>query len=653
MGARGEGGVASWVLARFGVGALLSMNVMMISLVLYTDVRFQIDPQTVRLMGWAMLILSTPALIVLGSPFALGAAREIRRRSLSMDSLITTGALGAFGVSAANVLRGGGPVYFDTATMLLVLITLGKLLEASAKSKTAEAVKGLMALASPRARVLNEQGEIEVPPDQVKVGDRLLVKPGERIPADGVIVSGAGAVEEAAFTGESQPRACGPGSHVFGGSINLDGLLTVEASAVGEKSLLGQVTRMVAAAQRDRAPSELMAERIASAFVPLVWFIAATAGLAWALLLGNPERGAMSALSVLVVACPCALGLATPLVTSLAIGRAARCGVLIRSGRVLETLPRVSLIFLDKTGTLTRGRLTVSQVHATSPSSMEPDEAFAWLATLESGSAHPVASAIVAEANARRMPLGNVEEFRSYPGSGVRGRVSLNGGSRLVWAGTPEFLNEEGLNVSDASPLREQGTALYWGWEGAVRGLVTLADEPRTEARDVVQALACLGLRPVMLSGDRAEVAEPLARALGIADVLSRCTPADKLLAIRRARQEGKLVAMVGDGINDAPALAEADVGVAMAGGTDLARESSDVTLLGDDLGRLPRVVGLAGEARRKIRQNLAWAFGYNLAAIGIAAFGYLHPLLAAILMLGSSFFVLGNTLSLLRHPGQ
>jgi heavy metal translocating P-type ATPase len=651
---RAEGGAPAWVLARLGIGAFLAMNVMMVSLLLYSGELQDLGTGAEAWFRWVLLALSTPAMLILGHPFLAGMGREVRRLRPSLDSLVALGSVSAFGVSAAHVLRGAGPIYFDTATMLLALMTVGKLLEVSAKTRAVALLAGLLSDQATEARVVRDGAERTIPVTEVRVGDRVLVRPGERVPVDGEIVSGVSSVHEAQFTGEPGPRSCGPGDTVIGGSVNGEAEITVEARGVGEASLLAQIARLVQQAAARRAPVERLVERVSSVFVPVVAAIAAGA-LAFWLVQGQSARGAMSALAVLVVACPCALGLATPLVASLAIGRAARGSAIIRSGEALELLPQVSRIFLDKTGTLTRGTLRVVETLPAEPSAA--DETLAWVATLQSSGEHPVGKAIVAEAARRGLALGSVEEYRAVPGQGAVGTVLLGGVRRRLYSGTQAFVEANGCSVPEAL-LRHAGagTLVFSGWQEADRDAearlcIVCADQLRPEAAAVVRALCHEGVGVTILSGDRREVAQAVAAEAGIEDVLAPCLPDDKLRILRDARTAGQVVAMVGDGVNDAPALGEADVGIALGGGADLAREAGDVTILGDRLDRLPWLIDLARAAYATIRLNLIWAFGYNLIAIGVAFLGLLHPLIAVLVMLASSAFVLSNSLRLARYP--
>jgi heavy metal translocating P-type ATPase len=648
VGDQEEAGIPAAILVRLGIAGALAMNVMMVSLVLYSDAITSIGGQAIHVFRWVLLALSAPVLLILAPPYLVGAARELRQGRPNVDSLIAIGALAGFGVSAVHVVQGRGHIYFDTATMLLVLVTVGKLLEASAKTRAARDLKDLLQLAPPQARLLTLGGEREVPAASLQRGDRVRVRPGERVPADGAVAAGRSAVQEAALTGEPLPRPVAPGDGVYGGSVNGEGEITVAVTAGGEEALVAQIGRLVDRAQRERAPVERLAARIAAAFIPTVLAIAAGAFAYW-LWRGDAARGGMSALAVLVVACPCALGLATPVAVSVALARAARQAVLIRSGEALEALAQVTAVFFDKTGTLTQGRPQLQHI-ACSEGSCTEQEALSWLASLESSSEHVVGRAVVEAAAAQRLPLGQAEAFLAFPGQGAWGRVRRGAESRELWAGTPALLAAQGIDVPAADfPPGASATAslLFVAWEGQVRACAALADTPRPDAAAAVSELQQLGLEVAMLSGDRRPAAEHIARAVGLSRVEAELTPEAKLERVRAARRRGAVVAVVGDGINDAPALAEADAGIAMGSGTDLAREVGDVVLLGEGLTRIPWLLHLARAMRRTIRGNLLWAFGYNLVALTLAFFGLLHPLLAALVMLGSSLFVLRNSLRL------
>ena len=653
VGDQNEAGTPALILVRLGVAGFLAMNVMMISLLLYSDAIAGIGSQAVSAFRIALAVLSAPVMLLLGLPFLSGAGRELRRGLPSMASLIAVGAFTGFGVSVVHVLQGRGHIYFDTATMLLVLTTFGKLLEASAKADAAKQLKALLELEPVIAHLLAGEEERDVPAHKLLPGHRVRVRPGEKIPADGLIRAGETSVQEAIVTGEFQPRPAGPGDTVLGGSANGEGEITVEVTAAAGDSRAAQIRRLAEEAQARRAPVERIAARTARVFVPMTIMVAAAAFGFW-LWRGEAARAGMSALAVLVVACPCALGLATPLAITAALGRAAREGVLIRSGEALEELARVEEVLLDKTGTLTKGRPVVKEIVCCDPECSE-GETLSWLASLESSSEHVIGRALGGAAREAGLRLGTVEGFRAFPGRGAAGEVALGGERRRVIAGSLDFLGSQQVDCSETRELpavAPEATLVFVAWGGRLRARVSLSDSLREDAPAAVQRLRQLGLRVALLTGDRRAAAERLAREAGVEEVTADCLPEQKLAEVRAHRRRGVVVAVVGDGINDAPALAEADVGIAMGGGADLAREAGDIALLGEGLLRIPWMVGLSRHTYRIIRQNLGWAFGYNLVAMGFAFAGLLHPLIAALAMLGSSLFVLHNSLRLSKYAG-
>jgi len=708
VGSQGEEGVRAWVVLRLSIGALLAMNVMMLSVLLYTG---SVEPQAAPTFRWVMLGLATPAMAVLGYPFVLGAAGEIARRRLSLDTLIAAGALAAFGVSAANTIRGAGHVYFDTATMLPVLVTLGKLIEATAKTRTGRLVRILETLLPATAlrveadgcatvglsdRAVPAQGTAgqasrgtggaythlrEVALAELRVGDRVRVRPGERIAVDGRIVEGRTTLDVAAFTGESGPRTCGPGDAVLAGTVNGAGGIVVEAERTGEGILLRRIIGLVeeASSSSAAAPSVRMAERVAAAFVPMVLALAVAAGLFWSFR-GSVARGGLAALAVMVVACPCAMGIAAPLATALAIGRAARAGVLVRGGDVLERVGQVGTMFFDKTGTVTTNQPAVTAVESL-VSGVTEDELLGWLAGLESGSEHAVARGVIAEAKRRGLEIGSVSDLQAFPGQGVRGVVAWRGETRQVAAGTAAFVRP---GEHEQEHEHGRGTEVVVAWGGKVRGRVLLADQIREDAAEAIRRLHEAGVATVLLSGDRLVAARAVGERIGIGAVDAPRRPDEKIAALRAARAGGLAprssssgvpvplfqygdrrlfperkrsqspgVGMVGDGLNDAPALAAADVGIALGAGTDLARSAGHVVLLSDRLVQVPWLVRLSRRTRRIIAQNLAWAFGYNAVALGAAAAGVLHPLLAAIAMVVSSLTLLSNSVRIQSFPDE
>ena len=635
------------------IGALLAMNVMMISLLLYTNA---VEADTVPFFRWLLLVLATPAMLILEYPFVLGCLGELRRHRLSLDTLIAMGSLTAFLVSVINTLRGAGHIYYDTATMLLVLVTFGKLIEATAKHRAGKLLRGLETMLPLSATRICDGQPCPVTLDSLQLGDIVRVRPGERIPVDGNVVEGATTVEEAAFTGEPAPRLCQTGDRVIAGSVNGSGIVLVKAQRVGTQLLLHRMIQMVEEARQQPSSTQRLAERIAAVFVPVVLALSAGTACCW-FLMGDASQAGMTALAVLVVACPCAMGIATPLATSIAISRAAREGIVVRGGDVMEQIGQVRTLFFDKTGTLTVGRLSVSRIESLD-ATLSESELLAWLAGLESGSEHAVARAILDAAAQRRVVGGITCDVQIVPGCGAQGHVTVDGKTRMVAAGTEEYLATMGIpNPAEESPEARltDMTQVVVAWDGQVRGRVFLADSPRPGARKAVRQLQAAGLDVCLLSGDRLGPVQALAQNLGIAQCHASCLPDEKIERVRAAKNASSsasiVVGMVGDGINDAPALAAADAGIAFGAGTELARQSGNVVLLSNRLQDIPWLIALSRHARRIVRQNLFWALGYNMVAITAAVLGVLHPLLAALAMVISSLTVISNSARLDFFP--
>ena len=675
VGSQGGQGPRAWSILRLGVGAFLSMNVMMISLLLYGG---SIEPQAVAMFRLILLGLSAPAAAILLYPFIIGSIAEIRRRRLSLDTLIAIGAVAALGVSAVNAIRGRGQIYFDTAVMLLLLVTVGRMIEAFAKSRAVALTRALESLLPAQAtRLVNGQPRTVALGD-LAVGDRVLVRPGERFPVDGVIVEGVTLVEQAQFTGEPAPQTRSQGQEVIAGTINAQNPVVVQARQVGGDLLLRRIVRGVEQARLNQAPLERLAGKLASAFIPVVLALAGGTAIYW-LLAAGPAQALLACLAVLVVACPCAMGIAAPLTNLLAIARAAEQGIVVRGADVMENVGRAGTIFFDKTGTLTLGQMRVIGIRPAN-SQIGADELLSRLAALESHSEHAMARAVVDEAHARGLSVPVARDVRNFPGMGLRGLVGPEG--LEVIAGNDGFVGGEadvktscgnphdadkqagshvGLPVGAVEPSTSKSsghqtfvgangdsgsvagqTAIQVAWHGRVQGQVVLADTPRDGAAAAISRLRELGVRTVLLSGDSAEAAGAMARDLGIDRVHAPCLPDEKLRLITEAKD--RLIAMVGDGVNDAPALAAAPVGIAMGAGTDLARQAGNIVLLQSRLDQIPDLILLGRRARRIIVQNLLWALGYNAVALGFAAAGYLHPLLAALAMAGSSLTILANS---------
>jgi cation-transporting ATPase V len=594
---------------------------------------------------WASLALTVPVQFVAGWPFLRSAAERARTLGANMDTLIAVGTLAAFCFSAYEIFA-GGDLYFDTAAVIVALILVGRYLEARARGAASGAVRKLLELGTEEARIVVEGQERTVPVERVRVGDLVRVRAGERIPVDGRVVAGTAAVDESMLTGESAPVENGEGDRVAGATLNLNGALTVRATAVGADTALARIVRLLEQAQSGKASVERLADRVSGVFVPVVLAIAVLTFLGWWLLGGDPTGGLIAAVAVLIIACPCALGLATPTAIMVGTGRGAALGLLINGPEILERSRRIDTVVFDKTGTLTRGELTVTDVRVAA--SEQRDEVLRVAAALEAGSAHPIARAIAA-ANPASPP--DVAGFAEVAGHGVEGRV----GGRLAVVGGRRLIVDRGVelpaDVGRATAELEAagGTVVLVAWDGRARAAIGVADTPKPEAHAVVDELHGMGLQVALLTGDNARTAEAVAADLGIERVLSEVLPEDKVAEIRGLQEEGRVVAMVGDGINDAPALAQADLGVAIETGTDVAIEAADITLMSGHLEGVLDALRLARRTYRHIVQNLGWAFAYNVAAIPLAAVGVLNPVIAAAAMALSSVSVVANSLRLRR----
>ena len=616
--------------------------------------------------NWLMFALAAPVQFYVGWDYYVGSWKSLRNGSANMDVLVALGSSVAFAYSVvvAFALSGGSVglgehVYFETAALIITLIKLGKLLEVRAKGETGEAIRGLMSLRPDAARVVRGDQELEIPLDQVDVGDVVVVRPGERIPVDGVLLDGRSSVDESMLTGESMPVDKEPGAEVIGATMNRSGSFRFRATKVGSQTALAQVIRLVREAQGSKAPIQRLADRVASIFVPVVIVLAVATFLVWWLLVGAGAADAMIRLvAVLVIACPCALGLATPTAVMVGTGRGARLGILFCSSEALERAKQVRVVVLDKTGTITRGEPVVRGVTA-----IDGDEAtlLRVAASAELRSEHPLAEAVLDEARRRELTISEPEQFEARAGRGVTATVDGLG----ILVGTRAFLEEQGVETSslaDAAAHVESDaqTPLWVATERSVLGLIAVADALKEGSREAVRELQDAGLRVVMLTGDQEATARAIAAEVGITDVRAELLPEHKVAAIREL-QEDFVVAMVGDGINDAPALAQADVGIAIGTGTDVAMETANVTLMRGDLRSVPVAFALSRATMRTIKQNLFWAFFYNVVLIPVAAGALyslaflpmmlraLHPILAAFAMAFSSVSVVGNSLRLRR----
>jgi P-type Cu+ transporter len=620
------------------------------------------------LSNWAQLVLATPVVLWAGAPFFERGYRSVLTRNLNMFTLIALGTGAAYAYSVVATLLPGAfpaalrghdgsvPVYFEAAAVITVLVLLGQVLELKARESTGGAIRALLDLAPKTARRIAADGaESEIPLDDVVIGERLRVRPGEKIPVDGKVVEGRSAVDESMVTGESMPVSKGVGASVIGGTLNRSGSLVIEAERVGRDTMLARIVALVSEAQRSRAPIQRLADAVAGWFVPAVILTAVLAFAAW--MIWGPEPrfsyALVAAVAVLIIACPCALGLATPMSIMVGVGRGAESGVLIKNAEALERLEKVDTLVVDKTGTLTEGRPAVTAILAAA--GFDEASILRLAASVERASEHPLAAAIVAAAEARKIALSAATDFDSPTGKGAFGTVD----GKRVALGNAAFLKEQGVDIAslagEAERLRADGaTSIFVGVDGKAAGVIAIADPIKASTQAALEALRADGIRIVMLTGDNRTTAQAIARRLDITDIEAEVLPDQKSAVVDKLKREGRVVAMAGDGVNDAPALAAADVGIAMGTGTDVAIESAGVTLLRGDLQGIVRARRLSVATMSNIRQNLFFAFVYNAAGVPIAAgvlypaFGILlSPVIAAAAMALSSVSVIANALRL------
>jgi Cu+-exporting ATPase len=623
---------------------------------------------------WLFLALATPVQFYTGWDYYVGSYHALRNRTANMDVLVAMGSSVAYVFSlAVLILRPEGQhVYFETSAVIITLIKLGKLLEARAKGRTGQAIRRLMGLRPKTARVVRDGAETDVPVEQVRVGDIVVVRPGERVPVDGVVVAGRSAVDESMLTGEPLPVDKGPGDEIVGATINKQGLLKFEATRVGAETALANIIRLVQEAQGSKAPIQRLADQVASVFVPAVIIIAFLTFAVWWIAGGDFTTAMIRLVAVLVIACPCALGLATPTAIMVGTGKGAEAGILFKNSAALETAHRLQVVVLDKTGTLTVGKPTVTDVVARderleigdSESRISDLQLLRLAASAERGSEHPLGQAVVSAAEARDLTLADPRDFEAVAGKGIRAQVE----DHAILAGKPAWVEAEGIALGSLAAeierlQAEAKTAVAVAIDGKAAGVLGIADTLKEGSAEAVAHMRRLGLKTVMLTGDNQRTAEAIAAEAGIDEVVAEVLPADKAALVRAYHDTPLRVAMVGDGINDAPALAQADVGIALGTGTDVAMETADVTLMRGDLRVVPQALALSRATMRTIKQNLFWAFFYNVILIPIAAgalaplpwawipaiLRQLHPVLAAFAMAFSSITVVSNSLRLRR----
>lgn len=651
----GKGGdsESSWLLAKLGLVAFLTMNVMILSVLLYSDYFRRIDIQAIRNINYILFGLTTPVILLIGIPFFKSVIKSTNSLYLNTDSLIVMGSLSAYFYSTYSTFTNRGYIYFDTAAMVILLFTLGKFLEATAKAKITRNITESIGPTISNATIIKDKREKDVPVEEVNKGDYVVVQEGNKIPVDGPIVEGYSNIDESMITGESGYTIKKTGDYVYSGSMVLDGRIIVEAKGVGEDSLLSKIMKIITNAQMPYSPIRRISDRIAGLMVPAV-IIAASLVFAFWHLKGDNNEAIMNSIAVLVVACPCAFGIATPLAVCVGIGRGVKENVFFRDGAVFEKLPRTSTVAFDKTGTLTYGKLHPVSLVFDKNKVKNKEEFLSILGSIELCSNHPLSKSIIEMAQNEGIQVDSALSSKRYSGRGIEGQV----GERFVVAGNKKFMEEKSMEITpyilqkqNWSSLKEK-TTVYCAWDGEIKGVIGFKDPLRADALSTINSLKEMGLKTILLSGDNEKVVEDVAIKTGMDSSKGFLLPDEKLNEIKKLKNCGKKVLMVGDGINDAPALATADVGIAVGSGTDIVNENSDVSIIDSELKKIPWTIRFTREVRKKIIGNIAWATGYNSIGIYLAATGMLRPIFAALMMVVSSLFVISNSLRLQRFKG-
>lgn len=597
--------------------------------------------------GYFQLILATPVQFVIGYRFYKGAYHSLRGGGANMDVLVAMGTSAAYFYSVYNVIAGINQYYFESSAVIITLILLGKMLEAIAKGKTSEAIKKLMGLQAKTARVLRNGDEIDIPIEEVIVGDVIVVRPGEKVPVDGKVVEGNSSIDESMLTGESIPVDKRAGDEVIGATINKNGVLKVEATKVGKDTALAQIIKLVEDAQGSKAPVQRLADKISGIFVPTVVVIAVIAFALGFIVYDDFTKALINAVSVLVIACPCALGLATPTAIMVGTGKGAENGILIKGGEHLERTHKIDTIIFDKTGTITKGEPEVTDIITFNDNE---EDVLRYAAMAEKASEHPLGEAIVKRAKEKNMELHDPQNFEAIPGHGIYASID----NKEIYLGNRKLMKDKNIDITEIedeiSALESDGkTAMLMAMDNKLSGIIAVADTVKEHSKEAIKELYNMGIDIYMITGDNKRTAQAIANEVGIKNVIAEVLPQHKADNVARIKEEGKIVGMVGDGINDAPALATADIGFAIGTGTDVAMEAADITLMKGDLRDIVMAIKLSRKTMRTIKQNLFWAFAYNTAGIPLAAFGLLNPMIAGAAMAFSSVSVVSNSLRLKR----